>query len=213
VFIEEVGNVMKQWMRFGGVMALALVATACAGDDARTTNETAATPAARDNATAGTTGDADQRADQEFVRKQLAVGTHEIELGQLAQQKGTHPEVKRFGEMMVRDHQTAGQELREILSQTTAGTAGETARENADNADDHRETVEDLQKLSGAEFDKKYIDQMVDDHQKAIDEVENKAENANNPAVKQWASKTLPKMQQHLERAKTIKETLDNAGR
>ena len=200
---------MKQWMRFGGVMALALVASACAGDDARDTNETAATPAARDNATAGTSGTTDQRADLDFVRKHVAMGEHEIELGRLAQQKGTHPEVKRFGEMMVKDHQMAGQELKQILNQTAAGTAGETARTNEADADDHREKLEEMRKLSGKEFDQKYIDQMVDDHQKAVDDLEGKAENANNAAVKQWASKTLPKVQQHLERAKTIKETLE----
>jgi putative membrane protein len=204
---------MKQWMRLGGVMAFALVATACAGDDARNTNDTAATPpAARDNATAGTSGTADQRADQEFVRKHLAMGEHEIELGKLAQQKGTHPEVKRFGEMMVRDHQMAGQELKQVLGQTTTGTAGETARTDTADADNHRENAEELRKLSGREFDEKYIDQMVDDHQKAVDDLEGKSENASNAAVKQWASKTLPKVQQHLDRAKTIQETLQNAG-
>lgn len=202
---------MKHWMRFGGVMVLALAATACAGDDARDTNENAATPAARDSATAGTAGSADARADQEFVRKHLAMGQHEIALGQLAQQKGTHPEVKRFGEMMVEDHRMAGQELKQILSQTTTGTAGDAEdRAATADADDHREMMEELRKLSGTEFDKKYIDQMVDDHQKAINDVEDKAENSKNPEVKQWASKTLPKMQQHLERAKTIQETLEN---
>lgn len=202
----------KQWIRFGGVMALALLATACAGDDARNANETAATPAARDGATAGTSGTAEQRADLDFVRKHIAMGEHEIALGQLAQQKGTHPEVKRFGEMMVQDHRMAGQELKQILTQTATGTAGETARENSAHADDHRENAEELRQLSGREFDEKYIDQMVDDHQKAVDDLEGKAENANNAEVKQWAAKTLPKVQQHLERAKTIQETLKNAG-
>ena len=203
---------MKQWMRFGGIMALALVATACAGDDARDANETAATPAARDGATAATSGTADQRADLDFVRKHVAMGEHEIALGTLAQQKGTHPEVKRFGETMVRDHQMAGQELKQILAQSTTGTAGETARDRTTESDDHQEKMEDLQKLSGQEFDQKYIDQMIDDHQKAVDDLEGKAENSDNAAVKQWAAKTLPKVQQHLERAKTIKETLENAG-
>ena len=202
---------MKQWMRLGGVVALAVVATACAGDDARDANDTAATPAARDNATAGTSGTADQRADLDFVRKHVAMGEHEIALGRLAQQKGTHPEVKRFAEMMVRDHQMAGDELKQILNQSTTGTAGDTARTGDADAEDHREKLEEMQKLSGREFDQKYIDQMVDDHQKAVDDLEDKADGSNNAAVKQWAAKTLPKVQQHLERAKTIKETLENA--
>jgi predicted outer membrane protein len=49
---------------------------------------------------------------------------------------------------------------------------------------------------------------MVDHHEKAVNELERRAENGSTE-VRQWAAKTLPKVQQHLEQAKTIKETLD----
>jgi len=56
------------------------------------------------------------------------------------------------------------------------------------------------------------MERMVKDHEEAVRELERKAENANNPEVRQWASKTLPKVQQHLERARTIQETLEQSG-
>jgi putative membrane protein len=200
-------------MRLGGVTVLALVVGACAGDTA-TDENAAATPAARDSATAGTSGTADQRADLEFVREQLAMGEHEIELGRLAAQKAAHPEVKRFGEMMVKDHQMAAQDLKQVLNEATTGTAGnEAARPDEPHAQRHREQLEDFRKLSGREFDEKYIDQMVEDHEKAVNDLKNKAENANHAGLKQWASKTLPKVQQHLERARTIQDTLEKSGK
>jgi putative membrane protein len=52
---------------------------------------------------------------------------------------------------------------------------------------------------------------MVKDHEAAVRDVERKAENADNADVRQWAAKTLPKLQQHLEQAKTLQETLENA--
>ena len=109
--------------------------------------------------------------------------------------------------MMVRDHTAAGQELKQIHSQLAA-TNAENRTTTDDARDDHKDALEDLQGLSGREFDQKYMDLMVDHHEKAVNELERRAENGSTE-VRQWAAKTLPKVQQHLEQAKTIKETLD----
>jgi putative membrane protein len=156
-------------------------------------------------AVTGTSGSLD--ADREFVENELAAGNAEIELGKLAQEKGSHADVKAFGAMKVRDHQAAAADLKPIAAQLS--TTQSEARQNHEN--DLRDTMEDLQKLSGRDFDKKYIDEMIDDHEKDVRDLENKAENAANADVKAWAAKTLPTVRQHLERAKSIKETLDRA--
>lgn len=202
---------MKRWASLGSALTLALAVTACAGDT--TTDNTANSPntAARDTAAVGTTGNA-MDADRDFIREHVAMGESEVALGRLAAQKGTHAEVKRFGEMMVRDHTAAGQELKQIQSQLPAGTTGDNrAATGTDARDEHKDALEDLQGLSGREFDQKYMDLMVDHHEKAVNDLEDKAENGSTQ-VRQWASKTLPKVQQHLVQAKTLKETLDNAG-
>jgi putative membrane protein len=186
-------------------VAMAVAVSACSGDNGRTPDDTRA-PATGTGGTVGTSGNLD--ADRTFVDEQLAMGTAEIELGRLAQKRASHADVKEFGAMMVREHQLAANELKPIMSRLA--TSDTTAR-NDNERNDTNEKVEDLSKLSGADFDKKYIDQMVDDHQEAIDDVERKAENAANPEVKQWAVKTLPKMREHLEKAKDIKERLNSA--
>lgn len=201
---------MKRLMHLTAALAMAVAVSACAGDNGTADNNAPGT-AAPTTGTVGTTGNLD--ADREFVQEHLAMGTAEIELGQLAQQRGTHADVKEFGATMVRDHQAAAQELTSIASTLnatgTAGTSGTDARN--DKLEDLQEEKEELSKLSGLDFDKKYIEEMIDDHEEAIRDLENKAENAANAELKAWATKTLPSMRQHLERARTIKETLDRA--
>ena len=198
---------MKRVMQFTAALAMALAATACAGDTARE-NENTATGTG--GSVAGTSGTA--KFDRDFVEEHLAIGTAEVELGRLAQEKATHPDVKEFGAMMVREHQAAGEELRSIAAKanTAADTAGDRVQAGLREAD--TELREELAKLTGRDFDRRYIDEMIDDHEEAIDDLEDKAENATHPDVKAWAAKNLPKVQQHLERAKAIKESLERAG-
>jgi putative membrane protein len=189
---------MKRWIQLTAAVGLALSVTACAGD--KSPDATTGT-----GGTVGTSGT--MAADAEFVEEQLAMGTAEVELGRLAQERGMHADVKEFAAMMVKDHQMAAEELKPIAARVRAA---ETAPRAADR-DDHREKLEDLSKLSGHDFDKKYIEEMVDDHQEGVKDLESKAENAADPDVKQWAAKTLPKMREHLERAKDIQTRLNNA--
>lgn len=185
---------MKRWTRFTLALLTAVPLVACAGDDSRATDT-------RDNpAAVGTAGAAAPDAD--FIQDQLEDGNAEVELGRLAQQQATSPEVKEFGEMMVRDHTQAGEELKQIASKHDIQSP-------AADRNEHDDLHERLTKATGAEFDREYINAMVDEHEKAVNDVEDKAEGSDNPEVKQWAAKTLPTLRQHLERAKQIKETLE----
>jgi putative membrane protein len=198
---------MKRVMQFTAALAMALAVTACANDDTRENENPAATGTG--GTVAGTSGSMD--VDRDFIQEQLAAGNAEVELGRLAQEKGTHPDVKEFGATMVRDHQMAGNELEQIATKANVDRSAERTGPLGQR-DEHMELQEELAKLTGREFDRRYIDEMIDDHQDAVEDLESKAENASHPEVKAWASKTLPKVRQHLERARAIKETLDRAG-
>lgn len=194
---------MKRMMQFSAALVMAVAVTACAGDDARE-NETPATTGTG-GAVAGTTGTFD--GDRDFVEEHLAMGNAEVELGRLAQDRATHPDVKEFAAMMVREHQAAGEELRRIANNAAANTAPM----RNDVTEELTELREEMAKLTGRDFDRRYIDEMIDDHEEAVEDLEGKAENASHPEVKAWAAKTLPSVRQHLERAKSIKESLDRA--
>ncbi|UFH52469.1 DUF4142 domain-containing protein [Spirosoma sp. KNUC1025] len=134
----------------------------------------------------------------EFAVKAANGGMLEVELGRMAEEKAVSKDVKEFGAMMVKDHSKANDELKTIAAAhniTLPSTLGE----------DEQKHVNDMAKLSGADFDKKYVSMMVDDHKEDIDLFKKTAEDdKTNPAVKDFASKTLPTLQKHMDAINAI---------
>jgi putative membrane protein len=135
--------------------------------------------------------------DYRYVEKAARGGTEEVELGQIAQQKGVNPSVRSFGERMAADHGKANTELTRLA--TTKGATLPTQLSHHE-----RSTIDDLQKASGADFDKTYAKAMVKDHKHDIKEFESMAKNAQDPELKAWAEKTLPTLQEHLRMAEEM---------
>ena len=124
-------------------------------------------------------------------------GMTEVELGKLAQQKATSERVKNFGAMMVSDHGKAGDQLKAIA-----------ARKNitlpANLSDKSQKDLDNLNKKSGRDFDKAYIDMMIDDHKKDVDKFDKASKNLKDPDLKNFATQTLPVIQMHLDSIKAI---------
>lgn len=70
--------------------------------------------------------------------------------------------------------------------------------------DEHKAVKDRLSKLSGAEFDQAFMEQMVKDHTQAVTLFENQATNGKDAEVKAWAAKTLPTLKEHLQLAQEI---------
>ena len=141
------------------------------------------------------------REDREFMSEAALGGMYEVTLGQQIEKKATNPDVRAFAAKMVNDHGKANEELKQL-----AAKKGFTMPAQLD--DDHRESIEELTKLSGAELDKKYIDEMVDDHEDDVDEFRDAAKDAKDPEIRAWAGKTLRILEGHLVEAKRLKERL-----
>lgn len=135
--------------------------------------------------------------DQSFVVEAARAGTAEIKLGQLANARASREEVKRLSRHMVEDHTQANQELMKLASRK-----GAEVREELDPA--HMEAVSRLSTLSGAQFDREYIDLMVKDHEQVIAEFETEARQGEDEELKYWAGQTLPKLQHHLRMARDL---------
>lgn len=153
------------------------------------------------NSTMESSGHAAQtNTDRTFIRKAAEGGLAEVELGQLAQQKAQSPEVKQFGERMATDHAKANQELKNVASNEGVPLPNKLDAKDA-------ATKARLEKLSGAEFDRAYMRDMVTDHTKDVREFEREASSAKDPAVKNFAAQTLPTLQDHLKQAKNVAQT------
>ena len=139
----------------------------------------------------------------EFAVKAANGGMLEVELGRLAQEKAQSKDVKDFGAMMVTDHSKANDEFKAIATLkniTLPATLGE----------DEQKHVNELAKLSGKEFDKKYVSMMVDDHKEDIDLFKKASEDEKTDAeIKEFAAKTLPTLQKHLDAITAIDKKIN----
>lgn len=136
-------------------------------------------------------------ADKKFVRAAAQGGMAEVELGKLATEKASSDDVKKFGQRMVDDHTKANDELKQVAS-----SEGVQLPEKLDAKDTM--TKERLSKLSGAEFDRAYMSDMVKDHTQDVADFQRESNSGTDPAVKDFASKTLPTLQDHLSQARQI---------
>jgi putative membrane protein len=124
-------------------------------------------------------------------------GMAEVELGKLASTKAENTEVKQFAQMMIADHTKTNEELKTLASQKNIAIPGELDPK-------HQFTMQRLQGLSGAEFDRAYIDAMVRDHEETIRLFQGQANGGIDADAKSFATKTLPTLQKHLETARGI---------
>jgi putative membrane protein len=139
--------------------------------------------------------------DTTFAKKAAAGGIAEVKMGQLAQQKGTAISVKKFGARMVEDHSKAGDELKQAATQSSITLPTDMSAKD-------KATYDMLSKLSGAAFDRAYARDMVRDHEEDIAEFNKEANSGHNPAVKDFATQTLPTLQDHLKDAKEMRQNV-----
>jgi putative membrane protein len=188
---------MRTHSRLSQVMAAIGLLVASAGGFAQSTASAPAAAGARaPTATAAAAAAKVSRADRNFFTTAAEDGMAEVELGKLAQQKGSSEQVKSFGGQMVTDHGKANDELKAL-----AATKGVTLPTTPGK---HQKDIDKLAKKSGADFDRDYARHMVDAHRKAVSLFEKTAKSGDDGDVKAFAGKTLPTLQQHMEHAKTL---------
>jgi putative membrane protein len=135
-------------------------------------------------------------ADHTFVTKAAQGGLAEVQLGTLAKDKASSADVKSFGERMVTDHTKANDELKQIASKK--GITLPTTLDSKSQA-----TYDRLAKLSGAEFDREYMKDMVSDHREDVNEFRRESQRGTDTDIKDFAAKTLPTLEQHLQQAES----------
>ena len=170
--------------------------------NANTANSTANTGTGVTNAIANAAQQLTTTSPASFMEEAAQGGMAEVELGRLAAQKAKDPEVKKFGQMMVDDHSKANKEGEEL-----AKTKNFTLPKDLGS---HQSTLDKLKGMSGADFDKYYVDEMVDDHETDVNAFEEQAAKGSDPEVKAWAAKTLPTLRKHLDAIKAIQAKMKN---
>ncbi len=125
----------------------------------------------------------------------------EVSAGQLAVQKAKRTEVRSFGQIMVKDHGGAQQQLKELARQQqiilpAAATGGIQPDPALKNAADN--------------FDQLYVHAMVSGHRNTVATFETYATNGRNPAIKAFARLMLPTLKAHLMQITAIDKQFKN---
>lgn len=136
--------------------------------------------------------------DQQFVDFAGQTDMVEANLGQLAQNVSDNQAVKDYAQTLVTDHTQDFSQLNAAAQQAnlTVPTAIDTEHNKA--------MIDPFQKLKGATFDHKYIQEMIAGHMKAIAVYKKEATDAQNDAIKTYAQNALPVLQKHLDGAKAL---------
>ncbi|MEO8764356.1 MAG: DUF4142 domain-containing protein, partial [Ginsengibacter sp.] len=163
-----------------------------------TTPDTASKSTALDTTSNNAGSQMVDQSTKDFVAEAATGGLMEVELGNLALQKGNSQQVKDFGKMMVDDHTNANDNLKAIATKKNIDVP-------AAITDDQKKEMDDISKKSGADFDKAYVDMMVDDHKKDVDAFKKASGNLSDNDIKNFATTTLPTLQKHLDAIQAIK--------
>lgn len=142
-------------------------------------------------------------SDKRFLQEAGEGGLVEVALGQLAVQKGTSDDVKKFGQRMVDDHGKANQQLQQI-----AASSGVQLPQQPEAGFENVKQM--LSGLSGQAFDRFYMEIMLKDHHDDVAAFTRENLTGQNTAIKSFASSTLPVLQDHLNSVGTIMNAQNN---
>ncbi len=119
----------------------------------------------------------------------------EVQLGQLAQEKGTTLQVRGLGETLVRDHQNADQAVAQLARRSGMGLTSHLAT---------APEVRQLKLLSGTDFDKAFAQTLIKDHQTDMQKLLSEKDALPSSDVRELVMNFLPTLQKHLEWAENI---------
>ena len=137
----------------------------------------------------------------------VAANQVDIDAGKLAAKKTKNPEVKKFAELMVKDHTAVNKSAVDLVTKLKV-TPEETDTSKSLTAGGAENRAK-LDKLSGAEFDKAYVDNEVAYHKAVIDVIDTKLiPSAQNAELKNTLVSVKPTIEAHLKHAEMVQSQL-----
>jgi predicted outer membrane protein len=137
-----------------------------------------------------------KRGDREFLEKAAKTSMSEVAISRVAAARTSNPDVRRFAQMIVTDHDGVMEQLSSLARARGVSLPAK---------DPHPDKWE---KRDAKNFDKAYLEQMVDDHESVVKLFEKHAKEGEDADVVAFARQHLPKLQQHLQHAIDLKRVL-----
>lgn len=135
--------------------------------------------------------------DQDFLTSAANSNQFEIALGTQAVKQSENKDIKRYGQMLIDDHTTVLEELKEVAIAKKLMMPGAMEEREAS-------MLKALSGLSGTEFDQAFKEIAINTHEYAIVLFEKAAHTLNDTEFRMWASQKIPSLRSHLEQAKAL---------
>jgi putative membrane protein len=136
-----------------------------------------------------------------FLVKAALASMAEVEEAELAQRKAINQAVKDFATMILNDHSTFGIRIKGLAAPRNVDLPATVTR-------DEQKIMDDLRKKTGTTFDLAYMDVVVKDHQKDINEFEDAAGKVSDAEIKSFIANAVPTLKMHLDSARAIQNRI-----
>jgi putative membrane protein len=157
---------------------------------------------AQNGSVGDTMGDAQSKQmDKRFLAQVMQGSLLNIEMGKLATAKSANDAVKEFAKKMVADHERGLTIFKKVADRD--GVALESQLDSK-----HKERLDKLAKLSGADFDHAYVKDQLKAYQRMVSYYQSEADNSTESVATKMAANMLPAVQKHLNDTKDLNKNL-----
>lgn len=139
-------------------------------------------------------------ADQAFLQRAASNGMAAVQLGQLAIQKGTTPQVKQLGARLANDNNAAIQELMQIALEGNVELPTEPDRAALS-------TVQRLRGTVGSDFDTTFARTVQQQSRRNLADFRKESQTTKDPGLRELSRKYMQMAQQHLMLAQRVSTT------
>jgi putative membrane protein len=147
-------------------------------------------------------------ADLQVMAQMHHVNQMEIDMGKLAQTKGSTQGVKTYGQMLVKDHQSADKDLLAFAKKNGATIPMFKPTTEADQKDekDDKDMSAHVKTLKGADFDKDFLSMMVQGHEKVLAKLDTAMGMVGSDELKTLIGNVKPTVQKHADQARDLQK-------
>jgi putative membrane protein len=136
--------------------------------------------------------------DAMFVQQASVSGTAEVELSRIAVRQAQSPQVRRFAQDMLQEHERNNRELMTIAAHENIAAPPNLID------DAHAQLRAQLSVMHGGDFDRAYMDAMREDHEKLAVLLRSSQATVSTPELRRYIATTLPVVQDHLQMAESV---------
>lgn len=141
---------------------------------------------------------------QEFVSKAYAGNLAEVQMAEMVQSKATNKQVKDFAKQLKDDHTKANQELKSLAQKKNIKLSDTLSS-------DKKNMLTEMKSMSATDLEESFMDMMEKEHQSAVKLYQKAVQDITDQDLNKYASNTLPTLKNHLDKAKKINQSLEQA--